>query len=108
MIKDANLGKVMKLMLENKNRKILLEGSNQFINDRLIIETMEKFDYLLDTDNFLEIPASVVPLEEAKVVSEDLSLSEVSKIMYDMSQPLVMYQGQPITPWDICLALERS
>ena len=105
---DATIGNVMKLMLENKNRKILFEGTNQFINDRLIIETMEKFDYLLGTDNFLDIPASVVPLEDAKVVSEDLSLSEVSQIMYDMSQPLIIYEGQPITPWDICLAMEKN
>jgi len=106
--KDATLGNVMKLMLENKNRKILFEDTNQFINDRLIIETIEKFDYLVGTDNFLDIPANVVPLDEAKVVSEDLSLSEISKIMYDMSQPLVIYEGQPITPWDICLSLDKN
>jgi len=106
--KDATFGDIMKLMLENKTRKILLEGTNQFINDRIIIETIEKFDFLLGNDNFLDIPVSVVSLEVAKVVSEDLSLSDISKIMYEMSQPLVIHEDRVISPWDICLALDRN
>jgi len=106
--KDATFGDVMKLMLENKTRKILLEGTNQFINDRIIIETIEKFDFLLGNDNFLDIPVSVVSLEEAKVVSDDLSLSDISKIMYDMSQPLIIHENRVISPWDICMALEKN
>ena len=106
--KDATFGDVMKLMLENKTRKIVLEGTNQFINDRIIIETMEKMNYLLNTENFLEIPVSIVSLEEAKVVSEDLSLSDISKIMYDMSQPLIIHEGRAISPWDICMAFGNN
>ena len=105
---EAKFGDVMKLMLENKTRKILLEGTNQFINDRIIIETIEKFDFLLGTDNFLDIPVNVVSLEEAKLISEDLNLSDVSKIMYDMSQPLVIHEDRVISPWDICMALVKS
>jgi predicted transcriptional regulator len=105
--KDATFGNVMKLMLENKCRKILLEGTNQFINDRIIIETIEKFDFLLGNDNFLDIPVSVVALENAKVISEDLSISDVSKIMYDMSQPLVIHEDRVISPWDVCMVLEK-
>lgn len=105
---EAKFGDVMKLMLENKTRKILLEGTNQFINDRIIIETIEKFDFLLGTDNFLDIPVNVVSLEEAKLISEDLNLSDVSKIMYDMSQPLVIHEDRVISPWDICMALEKN
>jgi len=105
--KDATFGNIMKLMLENRTRKILLEGTNQFINDRIIIEAIEKFDYLLGNNNFLDIPVSVASLEDAKVVSEDLNLSEISKIMYGMSQPLIIYEERAISPWDICMALEK-
>ena len=98
----------MKLMLENKTRKILFEGTNQFINDRIIIETIEKFDYLLGNDNFLEIPVSIVSLEEAKVVSDDLTLSDISKVMYDMSQPLIIHEDRVISPWDICMWLGKG
>lgn len=104
----ATFGDIMKLMLENKCRKVLLEGTTQFINDRMIIETIEKFDYLLNKENFLNIPVSVLTLEEAKVVSKDLSLSEISKIMYEISHPLVIYNDLVISPWDICMALEKN
>ena len=105
---EAKFGDVIRLMLENKTRKILLEGTNQFINDRIIIETIEKFDFLLGRDNFLEVPVNVVSLEEAKIISEDLDLSDISKIMYEMSQPLVIHNDRVISPWDICLALEKN
>jgi CBS domain-containing protein len=106
--KDATFGDVMKLMLEKKSRKILLEGTNQFINDRIIIETIEKFDYLLGKNNFLDIPVSIITLEEAKVTSEDLSLSDISKIMYEMSHPLVIHEDRVISPWDICMILGKN
>ena len=103
--KDATFGDVMRLMLENKTRKIMLEGTNQFINDRIVIETIEKFDYLLGNDNFLDVPVSVASLDSAKVVSENLSIADISKIMYGMSQPLIMYDDVVISPWDVCSIL---
>ena len=105
--KDATFGNIIKQMLENKTRKILLEGTNQFINDRIILEAIEKFDYLISNDNFLDMPVSMVSLENAEIVSNDLVLSEISKIMYEMPQPLIIHKDQVITPWDICLSLER-
>ena len=104
---DATFGNVIKLMLENRTRKIL-DGTNQFINDRIIIETIEKFDYLLDTENFLDIPVSMVSLENAKTISDDLNLSEISKIMYGMSQPLVIHEDRVISSWDVCMALGKN
>jgi len=105
---DATFGDVIKLMLENRTRKILLDGTNQFINDRIIIETIEKFNYLLDVDKFLEIPTSVVALEDAKIVSGDLNISDISKTMYEMSQPLIIHEDRVISPWDVCMALGKS
>ena len=106
--KDATFGDVIKLMLENRTRKILLEGTNQFINDRIIIETIEKFDYLLGQDNFLDIPVSVVSFDEAKRITEDLKLTDLAKIMYDMSQPLIVHEERVISPWDVCMVLGKS
>ncbi len=51
---------------------------------------------------------SVVSLEDAKVVSDDLSLSQITKIMYDMSHPLVIHENRVISPWDVCLALDKN
>jgi CBS domain-containing protein len=103
---EATLGEVMKLMLENKSRKILQKDSNLFLNDRTIIEAIENFDYLLGRDNFLDIPITVLKFEPAKVVSNDLNLAEISQILYESSHPLVIYEGSPITRWDVCLALK--
>ena len=106
--KSATFGDVMKLMLENKSRKVLLEGTNQFINDRIIIETIENFNFLLGKENFLQIPIDIVPLEKAQIIKEDLSLAEISKIMYKMSHPLIIHDDRVISPWDICMVLGRK
>ncbi len=103
----ATFGDAIKLMLENKSRKIILHETNQFINDRIIIESIEKFNFLLNQRNFLDIPLGSVALEEVLKINEDLTLSEISKIMYNRSHPLVIYEESVITPWDICLALEK-
>ena len=105
---DASFGDVIKLMLENKCRKILLEGTTQFINDRMIIETIEKFNYLLGKENFLNIPVNILTFENAKVISEDMKLSNISKIMYEMPHPLVIHDDHVISPWDICMALGEN
>lgn len=104
--KDQTVGDVINSMLKNKTRKLLLEGSNQYISDRLIIEKIsEDLKFLRGVRNFLDFPMTAFNLEEAKVVSENLTLPELSKIMLDMSHPYVIYQNQVITPWDICLIL---
>ena len=104
--KDQTVGDVINSMLKNKTRKLLLEGSNQYINDRLIIEKIsEDLKFLKDVRNFLDSPMTAFNLAEAKVVSENLTLPELSKIMLDMAHPYVIYQNQVVSPWDICLML---
>lgn len=103
---DDSLGTVINAMFENKTRKILLENSNKYINDRIILEAIsEKLEYLKNIDNFLEMPASAIELEEARVIFDDLKIHEVSAIMYDMEHPYVIYKDMLVTPWDICMAL---
>ena len=103
---DDSLGTVINAMFENKTRKILLENSNKYINDRIILEAIsEKLGYLKNTDNFLEMPASTIELEEARVIFDDLKIHEVSAMMYDMDHPFVIYKDMIVMPWDICMAL---
>ena len=101
--KDETFGSVINAMFKNKTRKILLENSNKYINDRIIIEEIsENMKYLKETENFLNQPASMVTLEEARVIFDNLKINEVSAMMYDMEHPYIMYKDQVITPWDIC------
>lgn len=55
---DDTLGKILDLMFENKTRKLLLENSNQFICDRLILGDISKMlKFQENFDYFLDIPA---------------------------------------------------
>ena len=93
-------------MFENKTRKILLENSNKYINDRIIIETItEKMSHLKEMDYFLDVPANIIDLEEARVIYDDLKINEVSAMMYDLEHPYVIYKNWIVTPWDICNTL---
>jgi len=103
---DDSLGAVINSMFENKTRKILLENSNKYINDRMILEAIsEKLGYLKNIDNFLEMPANTIEFEEARVITDDLKIHEVSAMMYDMEHPYVIYKDMLVTPWDICMTL---
>jgi len=104
--KDDTMGTIIHSMFENKTRKILLENSNKYLNDRIIIEAItEKMKYLKGTDDFLNVPASVMELEEARVIFDDLEINEISAMMHDMEHPYVIYQNWIVTPWDICNVL---
>jgi hypothetical protein len=104
--KDDTMGSIVNSMFENKTRKILLENSNKYINDRLIIETItEKMNHLKEMDYFLNIPANIIELEEARVIWDDLKINEISAMMYDMEHPYIIYKNWTVTPWDICNVL---
>jgi predicted transcriptional regulator len=101
--KDDTMGSIIKSMFENRTRKILLENSNRYLNDRIIIETItEKMSHLKEMDYFLNVPANIIELEEARVIFDDLKINEISAMMYDMEHPYVIYKDWIVTPWDIC------
>ncbi len=104
--KGDTFGDVINSMFDNTSRKILFEGSNRYLSDRLIIETIaEKMKHLRETDDFLNEPVDIVELDEAKTVSDNLKINEVSSVMYDMDHPFVIYKDWLVTPWDICSVL---
>ena len=104
--KGATFGELINSMFKNKARKNLLEGTNKYLSDRLIIETIsEKMGNLTETDDFLNESADIVELEEAKVISDNLKINELSSLMYDMAHPFVIYKDWLVTPWDICNVL---
>jgi|CXWL01.1.fsa_nt_gi predicted transcriptional regulator len=103
---DDSLGKVIDLMFEHKTRKILLEYSNQFISDRLILEEISRIlKFQPDIDNFLDIPVNQIELGEVKIIKDDLNLSHICSMMYKMDHPYVYYKDIAISPWDVCLTL---
>ena len=104
--KDDKIGDIMNLMLKNKTRKLILEGSTSFINDRIIVEKIaEDLKFLRGIENFLLLPIKNFRLENVKQVQENVSLSEASKIMYEMEHPYLICKDRVLSPFDVCMAL---
>lgn len=106
---NASVKDVINLMLRKNTRKLLLKNTNRFISDRLIIQTVaQEFDFFRNVKFLDHKFEESFKLEEAKKISKDMNLAEVSKIMYGMMHPCIIFQDQVITPWDICMALESD
>jgi hypothetical protein len=104
--KDDSIADIIGLMLEYGTRKILYENSSKFVSDRQLIQFIVKnLNYLRGVDNFLDLTLDPVILDHAKVISENLKISELAKIMNDMQHPYVLFEDQVITPWDMCISL---
>lgn len=104
--RNLTIGDVLNLMLEKNIRRLMLENSNDFINDRIILQKIsDELKFLKDVENFTELSIDDFKVEEAKSVPKDMRIDELSKIMYNMEHPCVISEGKIITPWDVCLIL---
>lgn len=104
--KDASVSEIIHLMLKHNTRKLLYENSSRFVSDRKIIQMIAKnMNYLRGITNFLDLTLDPANLDEAKVILDDLKISELAKIMSDMQHPYVIFQDQVVTPWDMCMSL---
>jgi hypothetical protein len=93
-------------MMKNNTRRLFLVDSNKFINDRIILQKItDELKCLRETENFMDLSINEFNLEEAKNITSDLTINEISEIMYKMEHPSILFQDQIITPWDICLIL---
>ena len=100
---------IISLMLQNNTRKLILKNTNMFISDRLIIQMIaQKFDFFRNVKFLDQKSTESFNLEEAKKISKDMNLAEVSKMMYGMIHPYIIFQDQVITPLDICMALQSD
>lgn len=100
---------IISLMLQNNTRRLVLKNTNMFISDRLIIQTIaQKFDFFRNVRFLDHRIAESFNLEEAKKISKDMNLAEISKIMSVMVHPCIIFQDQIITPWDICTTLQSD
>jgi CBS domain-containing protein len=104
-----SLGKILNLMFENKTRRLVLENSDKFISDRLIlggISRMLKFQ--TDVEYFLDIPINQFELESVKTITEDLNFNQLCSMMENMDYPCIVFNDTTFTPWDVCLTLLRE
>lgn len=104
------LGNILDLMFQNKTRKVMLQDSNQFISDRLILgEVSRVLKFQENLEYFLDLPVKQLTLGYAREINEDVSLSRLCSLMDKMGHPYIVYKGNTvITPWDVCLALQSD
>ena len=103
---DDSLKSIVDSMFEHKTRKLLLEYSNQYISDRLVLKEISNIlKFQPDVENLLDIPVSQVELDDVTVIKEDLGLNRLCRDMHQMDHPYVVYKDISITPWDICNVL---
>lgn len=104
--KNDTIAEMISLMLKHNTRKLLFENSPRFVSDRQLIQMIAKdMNYLRGMDNFLDLSIEPNNLDKAKVISQNLKISEVAKIMNDMPHPYILFEDQVITPWDLCMSL---
>ncbi len=107
--KEDTVKQIIQRMFDNKTRKLVLEGTSSFINDRIIIQKLAReFNCLRNGEDFLGMNSDIFSLEQAKNVSNNLTISEACKIMQDMKSPYLMIDGKVISPWDMVLALSSE
>lgn len=102
---DETLGNILNRMFKYHIRRLLLENSNQFISDRIILGEISMFLKYQDIDKLLDIPINQFKFEYTKEITTDLTLSQICLIMDKMDHPCIVYQDSIVTPWDICLIL---
>lgn len=107
--KKDTVRQIVQRMFENKTRKLVLEGTSFFINDRIIIEKLAReFNCLRGGEDFLGMNSDIFRLEQAKIVSDDLTITEACKIMQNMTSPHLMTGEKIISPWDVILILSSE
>lgn len=104
--KEETIRQIIQRMFDNKTRKLVLEGTDSFINDRIIIQKLvREFNCLRDGRDFLDTSSDIFSLEQAKRVPDDLTITEACRIMQDMRSPYLVGNEKTISPWDIVSVL---
>jgi len=104
-----NVEKIISSMFENHTRKLLLEGTNLFINDRIIIQKLvREFDCLRDSTDFMKTSSEIFSLEEAKKATDDITISSACIMMQEMQSPYLLTGQGVISPWDMVIALSTQ
>lgn len=100
--KDQTIKEIIESMFKNKTRKLMLEGTSEFISDRIIIQKISRdLNCLHDMDDFLNMKGNEFELDKAKEVSNRTTIEKACAILYKMESPYLLSPDGVITPWDV-------
>lgn len=106
---DDTLQKILNLMFENKTRKLILEGTNQYVSDRLVLEEISGIiKFQKNVQDFAQIPASQLKLGYAREIKQDIKFDQLCQIMEKMEHPYLLYRDTVVTPLDVCFMLDSG
>lgn len=92
---------VFSMMLQNKVRRVIVEGTHEFISDRIVINNIiTRFNFLRDSENLYEKTVTDFDCEEIPEI-HNMPISELSRLLAVQKYPCVLYDDGIITPWDI-------
>ncbi len=103
--KEDNIGFLIGEMLRNNTDVVILEKTPLFVTPQTIFEKISELNYLDDVDDFLEYKASTLNLKTGRIISDNITVPEMCKIMLGMKNAFIMTQNNVLTPWDLITTL---
>lgn len=96
---DTDIMDMIKLMLENRVRRIFVDDTTSFISDRIIISKIVNDYHVLENNDLNTLPT-------AAVIPPDTNIRDVAKQFTLMPCPCVLSDNNVISPWDVLMAYE--
>jgi predicted transcriptional regulator len=103
--RDDNIGILIQKMLEYNTDVIILEHTPLFVTSQTILEKISELNYLDNIHNFLDLKANTLSLKTGHIVSDNITIPKMCRIMLGMKNAFVMTQNNVLTPWDLVTAL---
>ncbi|MDE1770446.1 MAG: hypothetical protein KGI28_07850 [Thaumarchaeota archaeon] len=103
--KEDTLGFLIKEMLQNNIDVVVLEHTPLFVTPQIIFEKIVELNYLDGIDGFLDSKINSLNLKSGKIISDNITVPEMCKIMLGMKNAFVMTQDNVLTPWDLITTL---
>ncbi|MDE2590343.1 MAG: CBS domain-containing protein, partial [Patescibacteria group bacterium] len=103
--REDNVGTIISQMVQNDTEILILENTPKFVNPQIIFKKIVELNYLDSIDNFLELKASALNLENGKIISENTTIPDMCKIMLSMKHSFVITSNNVLTPYDLIFAI---
>ena len=103
--KEDTIGFLIGEMLRNNTDVVILEKTPLFVTPQIIFEKISELNYLEDVNDFLDSKASILNLKNGRIISDNITVPEMCKIMLGMKNAFVMTQNNVLTPWDLITTL---
>ncbi len=103
--KDDSLGFLIGEMMRNNTDIVILEHTPLFVTPQTIFEKISELSYLDGINDFLDSKVNTLNLKTGRIISDNITVPEMCKIMLGMKNAFVMTKNNVLTPWDLIATL---